>query len=252
MPTTSRNEKGRTPVKSAAPTTSPNGAAHRLIEASFRGSALFVVDNNGQPYVPMRPVVAGMGLDWKSQHAKLSGDRFKTCVVEITMRLPGDTQRRNTTCMALRKLPGWLTTISANKVRPELREKIVAYQRQADDILWDAWQQARHGVARPLEESDAPSTVADRRPLYHAVADMVIERHVSPPVANRTMNRYAGVKRMADMSKRDVVHTVHFADRYNSGTATPADFARIEHNTEKLDGVPPQLGLFDDETETLQ
>ncbi|EIO0703845.1 hypothetical protein LQD50_005376, partial [Escherichia coli] len=27
----------------------------------------YVVNHNGEPYVPMKPVVAGMGLAWQSQ-----------------------------------------------------------------------------------------------------------------------------------------------------------------------------------------
>lgn len=63
----------------------------------------------------MRPIVEGMGLAWQTQHRKLT-ERFKTCITEMVMQLPGDTQRRSVVCMALRKLAGWLHTISPNKV----------------------------------------------------------------------------------------------------------------------------------------
>lgn len=55
----------------------------------FHGTNLFVVEHEGQPYAPMRPIVECMGLDWKSQHVKLQSGRFETCVVEITTQLPG-------------------------------------------------------------------------------------------------------------------------------------------------------------------
>ncbi|MDE9718860.1 phage antirepressor N-terminal domain-containing protein [Citrobacter cronae] len=60
-----------------------------------------------------------MGLAWQTQHRKLA-ERFKTCITEMVMQLPGDTQRRNVVCMALRKLAGWLNTISpSRKVSPK-------------------------------------------------------------------------------------------------------------------------------------
>lgn len=37
-------------------------------------------------------------------------------------------------CLALRKLNGWLQTISPNKVKPEIREKVVQYQEECDDV----------------------------------------------------------------------------------------------------------------------
>lgn len=89
----------------------------------FHGVELYVVNHNGEPYTPMKPIVEGMGMDWASQFTKMK-QRFKTCIVKITMQLPGDEQRREIICLALRKLAGWLQTISPNKVRPEIRESI--------------------------------------------------------------------------------------------------------------------------------
>ncbi|WP_089167829.1 phage antirepressor N-terminal domain-containing protein [Azotobacter chroococcum] len=113
----------------------------------FRQAKLLLVDHGGEPFVPMRPVVQGMGLDWKSQHVKLSAGRFSTCMVEITTQLPEDDQRRAVACLPLRKLPGWLMSIHPNKVRPDLREGIIAYQNECDDVLWSYWNEG-HAVRR--------------------------------------------------------------------------------------------------------
>ncbi|EOD3207889.1 phage antirepressor N-terminal domain-containing protein, partial [Salmonella enterica subsp. enterica serovar Newport] len=93
----------------------------------FYGNSLYVVNHNGEPYTPMKPIVEGMGMDWASQFTKMK-QRFKTSIVKITMQLPGDEQRREIICLALRKLAGWLQTISPNKVRPEIRERVIRYQ----------------------------------------------------------------------------------------------------------------------------
>ncbi|EJF7956406.1 phage antirepressor Ant, partial [Escherichia coli] len=42
------------------------------INVPFHGAELYVVNHNGEPYTPMKPIVEGMGLDWKSQHKKIS------------------------------------------------------------------------------------------------------------------------------------------------------------------------------------
>ncbi len=90
------------------------------INVPFHGAELYVVNHNGEPYTPMKPIVEGMGMDWASQFTKMK-QRFKTSIVKITMQLPSDEQRREIICLALRKLAGWLQTISPNKVRPEIR-----------------------------------------------------------------------------------------------------------------------------------
>ena len=112
----------------------------KLVPVPFQNTTLYVVDADGEPHVPMKPVVEGMGLDWSSQHAKLkSTHRFATCMVEITTQLPGDDQRRSVACMPLRKLPGWMMTIQPSRLREEIRETVIAYQNECDDVLWAYW-----------------------------------------------------------------------------------------------------------------
>ncbi|ETO41340.1 antirepressor [Morganella sp. EGD-HP17] len=108
------------------------------INVPFHGDNLYLVNYDGQPFVAMRPFIEGMGLDWASQYTKIK-QRFKTCVVNITMQLPCDNQRRSVVCLALKKLTGWLHTININKVRAEIRDKVAAYQDRSDDVLYEYW-----------------------------------------------------------------------------------------------------------------
>lgn len=104
----------------------------------FRSATLLLVDNAGEPFVPMKPVVVGMGLDWKSQHVKLQGGRFKSVMAMITTT-GADGKTYEMACLPLRKLPGWLMSIHASKVRPDLRENVLAFQGECDDVLWSYW-----------------------------------------------------------------------------------------------------------------
>ena len=83
----------------------------------FRSAKLLLVERDGQPFIPMKPVVEGMGLDWKSQHAKLQGGRFNSVMVMITTT-GADGKQYEMACLPLRKLAGWLMSIHASKVRP--------------------------------------------------------------------------------------------------------------------------------------
>ncbi|EHL5742720.1 hypothetical protein KEB67_005058, partial [Escherichia coli] len=42
-----------------------------MITVPFHGDSLYVVNHNGEPYVPMKPIVEGMGLAWAPQFTKL-------------------------------------------------------------------------------------------------------------------------------------------------------------------------------------
>ncbi|MBF8883800.1 phage antirepressor N-terminal domain-containing protein, partial [Escherichia coli] len=106
------------------------------INVPFHGAELYVVNHNGEPYTPMKPIVEGMGMDWASQFTKLK-QRFAKGIVEIAIPSVGGMQTM--ICLALRKLNGWLQTISPNKVRPEIREKVIQYQEECDDVLYEYW-----------------------------------------------------------------------------------------------------------------
>ena len=136
------------------------------INVPFYGDSLYLVSHGGEPQVPMRPVVEGMGLDWASQYTKIK-QRFNTSVVMITMQLPGDNQRREVVCLNLRKLAGWLHTINVGKVRPELREKVARYQEECDDVLYQYW------VNGEAKNPRKKTTVEERTPLRDAVNMLV-------------------------------------------------------------------------------
>ncbi|MHB9799963.1 phage antirepressor N-terminal domain-containing protein [Pseudomonas sp. MT3] len=112
-------------------------AAQHLIPVPFYEDTIVLVGQDEQPFVAMKPIVTNMGLDWATQYIKLS-ERFASTVGEIPM-VAEDGKLRPMVCLPLRKLPAWLYSISPNKVKPELRDKIVRYQNECDDALWDYW-----------------------------------------------------------------------------------------------------------------
>ncbi|WP_340621043.1 phage antirepressor N-terminal domain-containing protein [Xenorhabdus siamensis] len=108
----------------------------KTINISFYGSDLYVVNYNNEPYVPMKPIVEGMGLDWTGQLNKLR-QRFSKGIEEITIPTLGGPQKM--LCLQLRKLAGWLLTIYPNKVKPEIKDKVIRYQDECDDVLYEYW-----------------------------------------------------------------------------------------------------------------
>ncbi len=145
------------------------------INVPFHGAELYVVNHNGEPYTPMKPIVEGMGLDWKSQHKKIS-QRFSKGMVEITMPSAGGVQAM--ICMALRKLAAWLNSISPNKVRPEIRDKVIQYQEECDDVLYEYWTKGH--VVNPRKAKKAlPGKITTEQ--QEAIKQLVMSRGQSLP-----------------------------------------------------------------------
>jgi|GEM_PF-6178631 len=107
---------------------------HQLEAVEFHGDTLYVVEHDNEPYVPLRPIVEGMGLDWSAQSRRLhrNKDRWATVAIMATV---GDGKQRSTLSMPLRKLTGFLADIDASRVKKDLRAKIVVYQNECDDVL---------------------------------------------------------------------------------------------------------------------
>lgn len=105
----------------------------------FRKAELLLIEKDGEAFVPMKPIVEGMGLDWGTQFRKLQGGRFSSTVVEMTM-VALDGKEREMTCIPLRKLAGWLMSVHPGKIKDvEVKQRVIDYQNECDDVLWAYW-----------------------------------------------------------------------------------------------------------------
>ncbi|ATD21670.1 phage antirepressor N-terminal domain-containing protein [Acinetobacter baumannii] len=134
------------------------------ITVPFHDSELTIVNFNNQPYTPMRPIVEGIGLDWMAQLVKIK-QRFSSVVGEIPTT-GKDGKQYKMICLPLRKLFGWLMTISPNKVNPEIRDTVIMYQQECDDVLWEYWtkgQAINQRLTISPEQQNALHEIVDRR-----------------------------------------------------------------------------------------
>lgn len=148
------------------------------ISVPFHGAELYVVNHNSEPYTPMKPIVEGMGMDWASQFIKLK-QRFSKGIVEITIPSSGGAQ--SMICLALRKLSAWLNTISPNKVKPEIRDTVIRYQKECDDVLYEYWTK---GVAvNPRKQVPASGKISAEHQV--AIKNLVMSRGEGLPREKR-------------------------------------------------------------------
>ncbi|MGZ0721698.1 phage antirepressor N-terminal domain-containing protein [Kluyvera cryocrescens] len=182
------------------------------INVPFHGTELYVVNYNGEPYTPMRPIIDGMGMDWASQFTKLK-QRFKTSVVKITMQLPGDDQRRDVICLALRKLAAWLNTISPNKVKADIRNRVIQYQEECDDVLYEYWTKGQVTNPRKAATSKTKTTSDDRTPLRDAVNMLVSKKHLLYPEAYAMIHQYFEVDSIEELTMEQLPLAVEYAHK---------------------------------------
>lgn len=108
-----------------------------LIPVNFHDEIVELVNFEGQPYFAVKRITTNLGLSWPAQYRKLM-DKFGSTVAEIAT-VAEDGKLRTVVCLPIRKLAAWLNTIQANKLTTELRTKVLCYQAECDDALWDYW-----------------------------------------------------------------------------------------------------------------
>ncbi|WP_256733951.1 phage antirepressor N-terminal domain-containing protein [Acinetobacter sp. SwsAc5] len=174
------------------------------ITVPFHNAELYLVEFNGQPYTAMRPIVENMGLDWKAQLVKIK-QRFNSVVGEITTT-GKDGKQYKMLCLPLKKLFGWLMTISPNKVKPELRETVITYQNECDDVLWDYWTK---GQAINQRKAISP----EQQALLHEIVARRSggERKIYAEMWSRH-NRHFKIPRYAELLAIHFPEAVHYLE----------------------------------------
>ena len=106
-----------------------------VVTVDFYGNSIVAVLKEGVPYVAMKPICENIGLDWKSQHRRIQGSPVLSEGVVI-MTIPSEGGYQDTLCLPLEMLNGWLFGIDVNRVKPELKDKLVRYQKECYSILF--------------------------------------------------------------------------------------------------------------------
>jgi hypothetical protein len=123
--------------------------------------ALVRTGDEAQIYVPIRPICAYLGLDWSAQRQRIMRDEVLRDEVRFVVITPTNPQGGDpeVLCLPLDVLPGWLFGVSAARVKPELKDRIVLHRRECYRRLWDAFKHdilpATDLAPRPTEQSGA-------------------------------------------------------------------------------------------------
>lgn len=109
-----------------------------IVRVAFHDRFLHTaLDENGQPVVVIKPTILGMGLDYSAQLKKLKTRSWATVAETATVGADGKVRD-----MATVDLDTWsmlLANIDENKVKPEARDLVVAYQKESAQALRDYW-----------------------------------------------------------------------------------------------------------------
>lgn len=103
---------------------------------SFYNQTIQVLQHNEKPYVGMKSIVENIGLDWASQFRRISNNQVLSSSIVMMTMVAEDGKNRKILCLPLGYLNGWLFGIDVNRVRPEIKDTLIKYQKECFDVLY--------------------------------------------------------------------------------------------------------------------
>ncbi len=136
-------------------------------------AVLVHLGDEDEVFVPVRPLCDYLGVDWSAQRKRIVGDAVLSEAarsVAVTATEAGG--KREMLCLPLDMLNGWLFGVSAARVKPEIRERLIRYQKECYRVLAKAF------IKEPSASDVSPTTATlmQVREMGRAIMQMAEEQ----------------------------------------------------------------------------
>ncbi|HEJ8309872.1 TPA: phage antirepressor N-terminal domain-containing protein [Klebsiella michiganensis] len=135
----------------------------------FNGQQVLTAMAAGIAYVAMKPIVENLGMSWGTQQQKLMKSLEKFNCIHMNM-VAADGKLRKLLCLPLKKLNGWLFSINPEKVRADIRDKLIQYQDECFTVLHDYWTKGKAENPRKTQQSTAKQLTPLRQTAERLIA----------------------------------------------------------------------------------
>jgi P22_AR N-terminal domain len=115
-----------------------------LQSIEFYSSRIYTVEKDGEHYVAMKPICEGIGLQWHAQRKRILRhpvlNEGASMMDSTCLGIDGKKYVTEMLMLPLIMLNGWLFGVDANRVKPEIKDRLLQYQRECFDVLNQYWQ----------------------------------------------------------------------------------------------------------------
>ncbi|EAR8162928.1 phage antirepressor Ant [Salmonella enterica] len=172
----------------------------------FNGQQIITAMAAGVAYVAMKPIVENLGMSWGTQQQKLMKQLDKFNCIHMNM-VAADGKLRKLLCLPLKKLNGWLFSINPEKVRADIRDKLIKYQEECFTVLYDYWTKGK------AENPRKKTSVDERTPLRDAVNMLVSKKHLMYPEAYAMIHQRFNVESIEELEASQIPLAVEYIHR---------------------------------------
>ena len=190
-------------------------------------SAVLVdVDDQQQVFVPLRPICDYLGVAWSGQYERLQRDPVLSEVITSVRVTRTEDQAREMICLPLDYLNGWLFGINASRVKAEIRENLIRYQRECYRVLADAFLRPGEMVVTP--QTAAILQIREMGLAITRMADEMLALEQRTATVETRLDRAAAF--VGNINKRLTV----VEQQVRAGTLTEEQAREIQHRVNLL------------------
>ncbi|MCT8654844.1 hypothetical protein KZ345_05180 [Glaesserella parasuis] len=170
---------------------------------SFYGTDLITLKIDDVVYTAVLPIINALGLSQGTQSAKLQRNKEKfSCTHMKTTGSDGKTYEM--LCMPLKKLNGWLFSINPEKVRPDLKDRVIQYQEECFEALYNYWH---------FGKAERKTTTDERTGLRQAVSALVSKKGLLYSDAYSLIHQRFNIEHIDELTPEQVGMAVEYVHK---------------------------------------
>ena len=132
---------------------------NEIIKVPFGKNEIMVIEKGNHHYVPLKPLVKALNLNWVAQYELVRRDPVLSKKwIRITVPTNGGPQEMF--ALELEYLNGWLFKIPARRYSGKRRETIIRYQKECYNVLFEYFHKG--GAVNPnLSAEQIPALIGE-------------------------------------------------------------------------------------------
>ncbi|OOH91842.1 hypothetical protein BMT54_01665 [Pasteurellaceae bacterium 15-036681] len=170
---------------------------------SFYGSDLITLKVEDVIYTAVKPIVEALGLSWGTQKRKLIEQQDKFSWVHMNST-GSDGKTYEMLCMPLKKLNGWLFSINPEKVRADLKDRVIQYQEECFEALYNYWH---------FGKAERKTTTDERTGLRQAVSQLVSKKNLMYSDAYSLIHQRFNVSHIDELTLEQIPMAVEYVHK---------------------------------------
>jgi hypothetical protein len=133
----------------------------QLSSVPFYGQSLFATLVNDVPHVALKPICENLGVDWEGQRQRISRQPVLKSTAVMIKAVAEDGKLRDMLMLPVKFLNGWLFGIDSNRVKPEIRDRLIAYQTECFEVLANHFMPKANKTASNSQLADFLSPITE-------------------------------------------------------------------------------------------